>query len=538
MKLRRRHLLASAASLLLSLTFHSTKSRASTNTPSYTWRMGGQSGGGFANAMAASSNGLVAVAGDVWSFAASDNYGDNWYRTMKGVAPAKPWGRCVAFSKKYPGRKYVGIGTLKFASNTGGGYLGVIDPASSRDTLQQLNMSVSFTSNLPTGGAGDLPRPTGRLIVVDWNPGSADEYIYMATRQGVFVSKDKGVTLHRIGNLTPPGTLAAWSCLTITPSGTLYLASFRTSETGGSRLWKISSPRKWANGSVGTIQEITPLPGGIGVIEDMATVRVGGTNILLIAAGRQGLIRSNGVKVMPGDSNLSICSIDQGPDGTVWIGQGLGDSQLRYVAKSKDLVTWNWVTQKATYTDNIAGTSRPWWLNTEWPGLNKKGYSISQVVVAPDNPSIVYAAGRSGIWVTKNAGATWSPCMNGYDGSESAGTNAEGISGQVCGPAPGEWWASDTDFHWSHTLDNWVNADCKHVGPGQIPPALSLSRSDSQGNIYEVRLSPLGFLVNGVDVADELFRASAVNPKDVCVDEVTQRVVVALNGGVLVGDPS
>ena len=217
----------------------------------YMWRKGGQGGGGYCNAFVAGA-GVAVACGDVWGFAATVNSGDEWYPTNLGQAPARPYGRCAAFSEKYPGRCYVGVGTLRYQNGQGGGYLGMISPASDTPyALTRVNTSVSFTSYLPDGGAGDLPRPVGRLIAVDYDAATDVEYLYFLTRQGLMRSVDGGATMTPLG-LPAPAPLYAWSAICLLPSGQLLVSSFRTSDTSGSRLWKVSSPR-----STPTIVEVT-----------------------------------------------------------------------------------------------------------------------------------------------------------------------------------------------------------------------------------------------------------------------------------------
>lgn len=484
----------------------------------YSWRKGGQSGGGYCNAIATDPRhaGVAVACGDVWGFAATVDGGDNWFPTNLGEAPSRPYGRCAVFSEKYPGRCYVGVGTLKYQNGHGGGFLGMINPLTDTPySLTRVNTTVSFTSYLPTGGAGDLPRPVGRLLAVDYDEESDTEYLYALTRQGLMRSTDGGATLTPLG-LDAPAPLYAWSALSVQPDGWLLASSFRTSDTGGSRVWKITNPR-----TNPTVTEVTGKPP---VVEDIQVVLYEGKRITMIACGPYGVHKYGGSVVLPADSMRHISSIAQGGDGAVWVGNGVGAPDHACVAKSVDGgASWSWVTPQSACSATIAGTSRFWWLAGAWSDMAKgSGYSVSQLAVDSGDPSIVYSAGRAGVWQTRNGGAEWAPCGNGQDGSESNSFASDGTS----------VWASDTDYKSSRSTDGFVNA-VQDTHPPSFQ-ARSLARTMSDGT--SVQVSGTRILVDGEDVADDFARSALVNPKDVLVDG-EGRIYIALSGGVLVGDP-
>jgi len=483
----------------------------------YSWRKGGQSGGGYCNAIATDPyTSSVIACGDVWGFARSDDAGRSWYPTNEGQTPGAPYGRCAAFSQKHPGRAYVGVGTLKYQNPSGGGYLGMIDPAlGSPYMLARANTTISFTSYLPTGGAGDVPRPCGRLIAVDYDQVSGIEYLYLLTRQGLMRSTDGGMTVTPLG-LPAPAPLYAWSAVCLLATGDLLISSFRTSPTGGSRLWKVSQPRTSA-----AVSEVTGIHGLPPVIEDIASVLISGTHVYLLACGPYGLIRYNGTPLLPADAELHLSSVTQDAAGVLWTGNGVGADDHRCVARSMDGgQSWQWATPAAACLPTIYGTQRRWWLADAWSAMSKgSGYSVSQLAVG--GTGIVYSAGRAGVHSTHDAGQTWAPTCDGLDGSEANAFTSDGAT----------VWASDTDYHSSASQDGFANATQDSQPPAF--PAPSLTR----GNVKVTTTNPPQILVNGVDQADDYARSALTNPKDVYAD-AQGRIYIALSGGVLVGDPT
>ena len=487
--------------------------------PSYTWSKGAMDGGGYCNAMATDplNPGCAAAAGDVWGEFATRTGGDLWYPTMTGATSIGAiYGRAVAYSRKTPGLRYFGIGVLKNASNQG--YLGAVAPGSLK--LERRNTSVGFSTYLPQGTAGAVPRAVGNLIAVDYDSVTGKEYVYMLTRQGLMRSQDGGATLVPLG-LPAVAPQLAWSALCVCPDGSLLAASFRTSDRAGSQVFRIANPRGTAT--------VAPVPGAPAVVEDIAVV----DGVVYAACGTFGLYRANpaGAWTQLAPATFSGCHLSSvaGHGGVLWVGNGIGMTDHRYIAKSTNAGrTFVWTTKPVNISNQVLGTNRTWWLASSWPGLAKHGYSVSQLAVDPANPSICYSAGRSGVMATRDGGRTWRPAMNGLDGSEIIQVQA--------GPRAGEAWATDTDWKGIHTLDHWGN--CQQTPndmPRLHPPALVRNRG---GVRYELSLSnPRRMLVGGIDVATDYFRSAAVNPSDLAVSGDRHIYVGLYGGGVLVGKP-
>jgi hypothetical protein len=519
-RVNRRGLLLGAAGMLGSVNMLAAAcSNAATRTP-YQWRKGAMDGGGFCNAMATDplQPGHAAAAGDVWGEFATKTAGDLWYPTMTGATSIGAiYGRAVAYSKQTPGLRYFGIGVLKTLAATQG-YLGAVGPRSL--TLERRNGNIGFSSYLPVGNAHDVPRAVGNLIAVDFDAHAGREYLYMLTRQGLVRSRDGGHTLHLLG-LPAVAPHAAWAALCVCPDGSLLAASFRTSQSAGSQVWRITNPRGTA-----TVTAVAAAPA---VVEDIAVV----DGVVYAACGPFGLYRVNpsGAWTQLAPAAFHGCHLASvtGHSGVLWVGNGIGMHDHRYIAKSTDAGrTFNWTTTPTHVSEAVLGTSRAWWLGSSWPGLDGHGYSVSQLAVDPADANTCYSAGRSGIVATRDGGATWRPAMNGLDGSE--------IHQVQAGPGPGEAWATDTDWNGIHTMDHWRT--CVRVpDAGDIPRlhAPSLVR-ERNGRRYEVVLSnPRKMLVDGADVASDFFRAACINPSDLAVSRDNRVYIGLYGGGVLVG---
>jgi len=303
--------------------------------------------------------------------------------------------------------------------------------------------------------------------------------------------------------------------------GSLLAASYRTSDRAGSQVWRITNPRGTAT--------VAPVPGAPAVVEDIAVV----DGVVYAACGMFGLFRVDptGTWTALAAATFRGCHLSSvaGHGGVLWVGNGIGMRDHRYIAKSTNAGrSFVWTTKAANVSDVVMGANRSWWLASAWPGLDKHGYSVSQLAVDPVNPNVCYSAGRSGIVATRDGGTTWRPAMNGLDGSEIIQVQA--------GPRAGEAWATDTDWKGIHTLDHWQT--CRQTPydmPRLHPPALVRNRA---GVRYEVSLSnPRRMLVGGIDVATDYFRSAAVNPSDLAVSGDRRIYVGLYGGGVLVGRP-
>ena len=285
-------------------------------------------GGGYCNAMATDplNAGHAAAAGDVWGEFVTQTGGALWAPTMIGATSIGDiYGRAVAYSEREPGLRYFGIGVLKDA-NPKQGYLGAVKAGSM--TLQRRNDDIGFSSALPDGSAHDLPRAVGRLIAVDYDRGSGIEYLYVLSRQGLLRSVNGGASFAALG-LPAVQPRAAWAALCVCPDGSLLAASFRTSDSGGSQVWRISSPRSRHTVTL----DATAPP----VVEDIAVV----DGVVYAACGTYGLYRGRPGAAAgrssrrPSSAGCHLSSV-AGHSGVLWVGNGIGMTDHRYIARSRD----------------------------------------------------------------------------------------------------------------------------------------------------------------------------------------------------------
>jgi hypothetical protein len=525
MTLSRRQFLVATAGMCSSVRLLSAVVAAQA-APRYIWAKGAMDGGGYCNAIAADplQAGRAAVAGDVWGEFATDSSGDNWYPTMTGAASIGDiYGRAVAFSRKVPGLRYYGIGVLKNAGSHNG-YLGAVAPGSLR--LERRNTHVNFSTYLPTGCAGDVPRATGNLLAVDYDTATGIEYLYALTRQGLMRSTDAGATFTPLG-LAAVAPAFAWSALCLCPDGSLLAASYRTGPSGGSQVWRVANPRGAAS-----ISADIAAPA---VVEDMATI----DGRVYAACGQFGLYRvdptAGWTPIAP--SVFSGCHVSSvaGGRGVLWVGNGIGMPDHRYVARSVDAGrSFTWTTLPGNVGTTVWGTKRTWWLAGSWPSMDKHSYSVSQLAVDAQNPLVCYSAGRSGVYATRDGGASWRAAVNGLDGSE--------IQQVQLGPVTGQAWAADTDWHGIQTANHWRSCQqTKNSAPSPRSHTTSLSRAGAAAPsvVCQVVLSnPRQMLVGGVDVADDYFRSACITPTDLAVAADGYLYIGLGGGGVLVGRPA
>jgi hypothetical protein len=490
----------------------------------YSWNKGANAGGGFANVGAVDplQEGRAAAGGDVWGTHTTVNGGAVWTPRMWGAEGIGDiYTRAMAFSRKTPGTVYVGIGTLK----GGGGYFGVIDGWQ----LERRNSRFGFGTTQSDNPAATQPRAVGQLIQVDLDATTGTEYIYALTHQGLAVSTDAGTTFDVLG---PAGNALtnvqdmAWKALVIVDSNTLLAASYHTSLTDGSRVWRITGIR-------GTPAQatITPITAAPSVVEDLRNV--GGT--IFAACGPYGVQRvtsAGSVWTPIGGSTFDathVSSVD-GLGSTMYAGTAIFPrGSAKPIAKSTDGgTTWSWVTGSSHVSNILLGTSTSWWLGESDQGVEIDGnsYVVSQLMVDPFNANVVYSFGRSGAWVTNNGGTLWQPAMVGLNGTEATHVRVD----------PGDVVVTDdTDWKGESSSDHFTTCT-REMSPGTF--GATKKSVTVGGHTYTVKTGkPADITKDGVSIADDYFRGALVNFSDIAVDSAGYVYIAQYGGGILVGTP-
>ncbi|MGN6377358.1 MAG: FlgD immunoglobulin-like domain containing protein [Gaiellales bacterium] len=507
---RRRLAIGAAALTPLSLVMPALSSistaSAATSTPSYTWQKVIDNGG-RANAICADPNdaGRMMGMGDVWGPHETLDQANTWLPRFQGASGIGDiYGRACAYSLKYPGQAYVGIGTLK----GGGGYFGVINGWK----LTRQSTAAAFGTNQASGAAGTTPRAVGNLIQVDYDTASNTEYIFALTNSGLQRSTDQGKTWTKIAGL-PSGTI--WKALELANDGSLYAASYSENQTSGSKLYHVTNPR--------TSASMTPVSGAPGVVDDMASV---GSNVL-IAAGPGGLYQVSGNTASKVNTTaFNTTSLDTiAAAGNVVVAATASHARNTALCEARSTdggKTWTW--QKNVKMTTL-GTNRAYWLGNGLAAYGGNLFGASQIAIDPQNPNFVSIAGKGGFWATHDGGQTWYPAGNGAGGSE--------VSNIKVSPTnPNQITTNDVDWTGIQTSDKFASYTSTG-SPGSFAAA-HLTRS-AGGHTYKVDVNADTITMDGQSIADDYAKAALANAHDLQVAPDGTLYVALYGGGVLKG---
>lgn len=209
--------------------------------------------------------------------------------------------------------------------------------------------AVGFGSTLASGAAGAVPRPVGNLIQVDFDAIGGIEYFYALTNRGLARSVDGGQSWVVLGLSKAPSM--AWAALCLASDGSLYAASFRTSTTSGSQVWRITSPRGAA-----LISAVRNAPA---VVEDLRAV--GGQ--VFAACGSHGLYSNTPATwsaIAPSTfAGCHLSSVD-GLGTTVYVGAATfpKNSQKCIAVSCDGGRSFRWATPASNVSQIVAGTGR------------------------------------------------------------------------------------------------------------------------------------------------------------------------------------
>ena len=103
------------------------------------------------------------------------------------------------------------------------------------------------------------------------------------------------------------------------------------------------------------------------MVEDIAVV----DGVVYAACGTFGLYRvnSSGAWTALAPATFRGCHLSSvaGHGGVLWVGNGIGWSDHRYIARSTNAGrTFAWTTKPVNVSNSVMGANRTWWLS--WPG--------------------------------------------------------------------------------------------------------------------------------------------------------------------------
>lgn len=502
--------------------------------------MGGITGAGSAQTMAVdpfNANG-VAVGGDSWGCYTSPVAGNQWFAATKelgdngdiDVAQGQFNFIGMAYSRQYTGanqRIYCLTGKLQDMGDQTGGF-GYIQG----NSYVQVSTAVRGGETVPSGGLrADKPRPVGQRLVVDYDASSGIEYIYVGTGagHGVARSTDAGADWTVLGLIGEPTAICAMVLDPNDPTK-LYVG------THSDQAYLLSNVR---SGTV-TVTHLTNAPAQV---QSLAVI--GGN--LYAACGTDGIFQvtrsgttttwtSLGGTLFTGSG--STWSAIGGSGSTIYVGCVNPDGQ-HSIAKSVDAgANWSWVTDyELDGSGNVSitewGTSRQWWQAVWDPTRSVPGgggSDFTQVIeVDAFNANIVYLCGKAGMWKSEDGGSTWRPAMNGLGANMHDYVVADTVSGSA------KAWVDDVDFKGESTTDNWQTG-AEDSTPPSHTPGYSITKG---GHTYAVNINvvPRDVTVDGVSIADEFFKATAVRPSDIDVSPDGNHIYISqLGGGILIAD--
>jgi hypothetical protein len=423
--------------------------------PSFAFGPTGVDGGGFQNAVALGPGGELVLGGDVSGFSVTSNGGTTWAASNAGVpAIAMRAVASVAFSPIEVDTIYAAVGFR----GKNGGFLASTDGGASwvvRSTVPQFSGSSNTGGGLPT----THPRSTGSLIAVDPDR----SLIYVGTfDDGVMRSADGGRTWTRLGLA---GTFIRSLVLDPSDPALLYAATY------GERTWRGREVHAAA-----TFQQLAASPASV---EELAFVGAD----LYAAAGRSGLYRvtdagqtwnrlGDGSLPATGPAWSAIGGV-AGCGGTaLYAGSHAGGGTWSLARSPDGGATWLPVSASSIRT-TVGGPSGPtWWLSQKKPAmmLGGTGFTAGQLVVIPPSepcgPEQIVIAGRSGVWASRDAGATWYPIVDGLGTTITFGVAADPT-------VPGRVTIGVSD--WGHLLSTDGVESVSMVPPGGVTDAYDVA---------------------------------------------------------------
>lgn len=384
-------------------------------------------GGGFVNTVAlfpASVHGADTwviggdVAGIYWSSDAS-----TWHPAARHVTQLDHYK--IAGIEPHPST--AGLGYM-VTSNAANSEFTLWKTTDSARTWSQVGATVSGPG-IDADGANH-PRQTHKMLVV-----TSGGDVYIGTNDGVYKSVG--------GSVTPVANILA-GC---------YITSLRLDPLDHNIKYITASSDGTNSGVYMSIGTTTDRYTVLTTPHDLLALNEAGTTVLYVAAGVQG-VRKFVRPVTPAVANISTAGnwtditgtipidgvsndgswavIDgfySGGATTLYVGHaGLGntgspldpdsDFYFNVIWKSTNGgSTWASATaDSADRSEQIDGDTEQWWLADSSGGnlLAGNGWDTSGIQINPADHNMIVISGRSGMWITRDAGVNWRPTVKGY----------------------------------------------------------------------------------------------------------------------------
>ena len=438
----------------------------------------GLHGGGQINAIAKAGGGTMVAGSDVAAFQRSLDGGETWFQSSRGVIQG-------ANSRNVASLIFHRASGTLYGVTGGRNYGNFWKSADNGETWTHLSSGAELAAE---ANSNNYPRRVGRLIAIDpANPNA----IYLGTMTGIKKSADGGVT---------------WSALALTgeivrslilDNGILYAA---IEEKGVYRCLPTGSATRFdGRGAPTQPEELMTLGGSLYVAANTAGVlRLASASTAAAGAAWTDLAigsttaRWSAMDGYASDGNHVLIVGNASPE---QVGESGRYTTVMKCANAQAAAGFRWMNISSAATTTVrttlaAGNGETYWRVDPGKGegaapawasykrLDGSVFAIDQILIDPDNPAKIHAAGQMGIWRTLDGGATWEPAVFGLG---AAVHNTVAVDPR----RPGWVYVGDTDN------GLWVSHDhaesvayCTRPPAGTKPTVCDLDVDAASGLVY------------------------------------------------------
>jgi hypothetical protein len=157
-------------------------------------------------------------------------------------------------------------------------------------------------------------------------------------------------------------------------------------------------------------------------------------------------------------------------------------------------------------------------------------FDVNQLALDADGQTL-YIAGRGGVWVSPDAGASYHPA-----GNQLAGGDASALAANINGGCV----ANDTDYKGTVTTDRYQTVTRLSSRPSGLRTGFTRTVQGIRLQFIPAKTgTPCKLLAAGMDIADDFLRGAGatITALDVAPDDLTI-YLSASGGGVLVKAPA